>query len=98
MKFSFGNAPLCGVQPDQFWKMTPYAFGIIARARNKKLADDFDVIKYQTWHVAAFMRMKRMPEFKKYIGPLIDTNESGINEADIKTALKAYQNGKGSKS
>lgn len=91
-------APLLGVSPDQFWNLTPFAFGLIMKAQNKKLHNDFDTIKYHAWHVAAFTRAKKMPSFKEFIKPLNDQPEKGINEAGIKAALKAYKHGYRSKS
>ncbi len=96
--FCFGIAPLCGVQFDQFWSLTPYAFEIIIKAYNKKLADEFDIIKYQAWHIAAFTRIKKMPRYADYIKPLKSDGKPGISEGDIKASLKAYQNGQSSKS
>lgn len=89
---------MCGIQPDQFWSLTPYAFAIIIKSYSKKLANEFDAIRYQTWHTAAFMRIKRMPDFKSYIKPLKTEDKEGINEAEIKAVLKAHQNGQSRKS
>lgn len=95
---SFGMAPLLGLQPQSFWLLTPFAFHLVAKAYNKKAQNDFDIVKYQTWHIAAFQRSKKLPPFKKYIEPLKNEPEQGINEASIKDSLKAYQNGQSRKS
>lgn len=98
MKFAFAQAPIIGIDLGQFWQLTPYAFNLILEAHNKKAAEDFDLIKYQTWHIAAFYRMKKLPDFRKYIKPLTNTQETGINEAGIKAALKAHTHGQSRKS
>ncbi len=86
------------MQPSEFWKLTPFAFHLLIKSRNDDLNRDFDNLKYLSWHIAAFTRAKKMPKYKEFMRPLKKSQEKGINEADIKTRLKAYQNGKSSKS
>lgn len=58
---------------------------------------DFNLAKWVVWHGAALPRMKRMPRFKEFISPVDKSDKVGIDEAQIKATLKAYQNAKSSK-
>ena len=48
--------------------------------------------------MAALTRAKKMPNLKQFIQPLEKSAKVGIDESNIKTRLRQYQDGQSSKS
>lgn len=68
--------------------MTPYLIGRIIGAKNERAAEEFKADRWLCWHMAAMTRAKKMPSLKEFIG--ITVQRKGINEAEIKARLMAY--------
>ena len=98
MKAAFKSAYTFGLDPDQFWKLTPFALSLIADAYNQKTKDDMQIQRWNIWHMAALTRIKKMPNLKQFIQPLEKSAKVGIDENGIKTRLRQYQDGQSSKS
>lgn len=90
VKAAFKSASLCGLRPDDFWALTPFAFSLIAEAHIKKSESEFDVTRWAIWHQAAFTRAKKMPTFKEFVRPESKGAKVPIDQEAIKARMKAY--------
>ena len=97
MAWCFGQAPSHNISLNEFWNLTPFAFNLIIEAKNKEKEQEFELVKYAVWHIAAFNRIKKLPKYETYLRPRTETPSTGVDETSIKQALKAYQNGKNRK-
>lgn len=53
-----------GLSPDEFWRLTPYEFNLMAEsfvAREERKTND---LLYHAWHIEAFARAKKLPKLE----------------------------------
>lgn len=82
--------------PETFWRMTPYTFGLFIKAKNQRVESDNVRDKWLIWNLAAFQRMKRLPDLKRLLNPAQPQEEKKkqvhkVNGNAIFRMLDAYQ-------
>ena len=53
-----------GIQPSEFWRLTPFQTNLLVQANAEKEKDDFEKLISASWHTAVFSRCKTMPPLK----------------------------------
>ncbi len=51
--------------PPAWWELTPYEQRIVHEGAARKRTDDYELALYIAWHVAAFSRAKRLPDWSE---------------------------------
>lgn len=85
-------AAIAQLDLDQFWQMSPFLFGLAIEGYNQRTKSDLEVMRWQTWHIAALGRCKKMPDIKEFVQSRKKRDKvAHIDEDGIKASLKAWQ-------
>lgn len=80
-----------GLQPSEFWDMTPWQFTIACEAWNDRHDNEHNQKAWIMWHGAALTRTKKMlPLADFYTGARAKPAAKGIDQDAIKARMKAY--------
>jgi chloramphenicol 3-O-phosphotransferase len=55
-----------GLKPWEFWKMTPSEYIEYGKAYARRQKEHIDELLWVTWHTAALIRSKQMPDYKDW--------------------------------
>lgn len=78
-----------GLIPSEFWKMTPFSFGLLATGFNKLKRNEFEQTAWLARTTALLMRAKKIPKLKDMIGT---KQIVGIDEDQLRKNFDAYNN------
>lgn len=56
-----------GLEPSQFWQLTPYQTNKYIEAKNKTRRSDYDMLMASAWHNAVFTRVKKLEPLDYYM-------------------------------
>ncbi len=84
-----------GIDPDSFWRMTPWQFALCVRAESMQREDDHDQKAWIMYHGAILQRWsgkKKFPDLAEFLsGAKRKKAVSGIDENAIISRLRAYK-------
>lgn len=58
-----------GLSPAEFWNFTPRELALLARARGRRAETETRRLLAIAWHVAAFMRVEKLPPLEQILAP-----------------------------
>ncbi len=81
-----------GVLPPQWWALTLNEQRIVYEGIAKKRTDDYELALYLAWHVAAFSRAKKIPDWSEVRKGLRgDTKQvAPMTAADVRAVMSAF--------
>lgn len=80
-----------GIQPSEFWRLTPYQFGVLVASRVEEIDGERKFALWTAWHAAALQRVGTMPKLEKLLG-IKKSNPSDWKS--LKAAFMAYPGAK----
>lgn len=62
------NAAIAGIRPAEFWDMSAFEVNAVVDAYIVKEKQKYEMIKSQSWLIAALTRTDKMPSYQEFIG------------------------------
>lgn len=56
-----------GLSPDEFWRLTPFEFNMIAESFMARREQKTNDLIYLAWHIEAFSRAKKLPRLESLL-------------------------------
>lgn len=61
------NAAIAGIRPAEFWEMSPFEVNAVVDAYIEKEKQHMEIVKSQSWLIAALGRTDKMPSYKEFM-------------------------------
>lgn len=81
VEIAYAQAVRAGVDPETFWRLTPYETNLVAQEGQRKM-------EISAWMVAAFSRTKKLPPFDKLMRGKRSKKQVA---ADLRAALRGFK-------